>query len=293
MLDEEEARQNFDRLYGMWSNTVDKMVDYWPHESPFTDRLLLGFEIAEEKIDDFFRWTEKDAEAWAKHLEEQFQKPGHALDEELIQAYEDTEEALKNLKKTTFDTAKFMEEIWSETARNMQNAFSDFFYDAITGQLKTLEDYILSFANSMARTLSNILSAMLWQGIFAMLPTFGGPPILGPLEKHGGVYGKRGIIPFERGGIVDKPTIFPFASGVGVMGGAGPEAILPLTRTSGGELGVKSEGGGNTIVMNINAMDSESFEDFVSRNTESFLSPLIDAIEGGHRGVINPIRSIR
>jgi hypothetical protein len=298
MLDEEEARQSFDRLYAMWSNTVDKMVDYWPHESPFTDRLLLGFETAEEKIDDFFRWTKKDAEEWAKHLEEQFQRPGHALDEELIQAYEDTEEALKNLKQTTSDTAKFMEEIWSETARNMQNAFSDFFYDAITGQLKTLEDYILSFANSMARTLSNILSGMLWQGIFTMFPMGGGGggatgPSPGWWTKHGAAFGPQGKLSFAQGGVVDKPTIFPFASGVGMMGEAGPEAILPLTRTSGGDLGVKSEGSGNTIVMNINAMDSESFEDFANRNMESFLSPLKDAIEGGNRDIINPIRSIR
>lgn len=44
------------------------------------------------------------------------------------------------------------------------------------------------------------------------------------------------------GGIVDRPTIFPMANGVGLMGEAGPEAILPLTRI-GGQLGVRATGG--------------------------------------------------
>ena len=49
---------------------------------------------------------------------------------------------------------------------------------------------------------------------------------------------------FAKGGIVNQPTVFPFARGVGLMGEAGPEAIMPLTRTSSGDLGVKAEGGG-------------------------------------------------
>lgn len=54
-----------------------------------------------------------------------------------------------------------------------------------------------------------------------------------------------GALPFARGGvfsndIIDRPTAFP----LGIMGEAGPEAILPLTRNSRGELGVSSGGGG-------------------------------------------------
>jgi lambda family phage tail tape measure protein len=47
---------------------------------------------------------------------------------------------------------------------------------------------------------------------------------------------------YARGGIVDKPTVFPMARGVGLMGEAGPEAVMPLTRTSSGDLGVRAEG---------------------------------------------------
>ena len=64
----------------------------------------------------------------------------------------------------------------------------------------------------------------------------------------GNVYGKNGIVPFAKGGIVNRPTIFPFADGIGLMGEKGSEAILPLRRGRDGKLGVESSGGGGTIV---------------------------------------------
>lgn len=60
-------------------------------------------------------------------------------------------------------------------------------------------------------------------------------------NANGGVYGA--VTPFAKGGaftnsIVNKPTLFPFAKGTGLMGEAGPEAIMPLTRDASGRLGV-------------------------------------------------------
>lgn len=59
-------------------------------------------------------------------------------------------------------------------------------------------------------------------------------------NAHGNVYDQGGLVPFARGGVVSRPTVFPFASGVGLMGEAGPEAILPLERGASGDLGVKA-----------------------------------------------------
>ena len=53
--------------------------------------------------------------------------------------------------------------------------------------------------------------------------------------------------------------MFPFANGTGLMGEAGPEAIMPLTRGPGGRLGVEAHGGGagtTNIVVNVDASGS-------------------------------------
>ena len=62
---------------------------------------------------------------------------------------------------------------------------------------------------------------------------------------------------YAYGGIVKKPTLFPMANGIGLMGEAGAEAILPLRRGSNGKLGVQSTGGGfGNIVVNVDASGS-------------------------------------
>lgn len=52
----------------------------------------------------------------------------------------------------------------------------------------------------------------------------------------------KGLRKFAKGGIVDSPTAFSYGTGTsrGLMGEAGPEAILPLARGKGGALGVQA-----------------------------------------------------
>ena len=71
-------------------------------------------------------------------------------------------------------------------------------------------------------------------------------------SAKGNVFDTPGLSAYSNS-VVSSPTIFPFAKGAGLMGEAGPEAIMPLTRTSGGQLGVRalsSGGGGSNISIN-------------------------------------------
>lgn len=70
--------------------------------------------------------------------------------------------------------------------------------------------------------------------------------LLGSLfgSANGNAFGPGGVIPFATGGVVSSPTLFGFGGGrTGLMGEAGPEAILPLKRGRDGKLGVSSAGG--------------------------------------------------
>ncbi|MBH1921817.1 MULTISPECIES: phage tail tape measure protein [Serratia] len=62
-------------------------------------------------------------------------------------------------------------------------------------------------------------------------------------NAKGGVYASPSLSAFS-GQIVSNPTLFAFARGAGLMGEAGPEAIMPLKRGADGSLGVRAIGAG-------------------------------------------------
>ncbi|MEO0994387.1 MAG: phage tail tape measure protein [Pseudomonadota bacterium] len=77
----------------------------------------------------------------------------------------------------------------------------------------------------------------------------------------GGVLDQGKIRAFAKGGVVDRATLFPMKGATGLMGEAGPEAIMPLTRGPDGKLGVASSGssGGPVVNITIQTPDAESF----------------------------------
>lgn len=74
---------------------------------------------------------------------------------------------------------------------------------------------------------------------------------LSSINANGNVFsGGSQIQAYANGGVVGGPTTFPMAGGkTGLMGEAGPEAIMPLKRGSNGKLGVQMEGGGGQNVV--------------------------------------------
>lgn len=87
--------------------------------------------------------------------------------------------------------------------------------------------------------------------------------IIWPFAK-GGVVSGGSVKAFADGGVVGGPTYFGMRGGTGLMGEAGPEAIMPLKRLSGGRLGVSAEGGGGgretavTQTINIDARGAQA-----------------------------------
>lgn len=89
-------------------------------------------------------------------------------------------------------------------------------------------------------------------------------------------------MPFASGGIVNGPTKFPMRGGTGLMGEAGPEAIMPLARGADGRLGVRAAGGGAApvnVVMNITTSDVAGFQ----RSQSQIAAQVQKAIARGQR----------
>lgn len=101
--------------------------------------------------------------------------------------------------------------------------------------------------------------------------------------RDGGVFTGGRVTPFASGGVVSSPTYFPLRGGTGLMGEAGAEAILPLTRGADGRLGVAAQGGGATtnVTFNVTAPDAASFR----RSEAQVTSMLARAVGRGRRGL--------
>ncbi|HHR6217454.1 TPA: phage tail tape measure protein [Providencia alcalifaciens] len=128
------------------------------------------------------------------------------------------------------------------------NGFSSQLAETLTGGEASFRD----FTRSILKMLTEIaLKMSIVKGFEAF--GFGGGSVVA--NANGGVYNTPGLSAYS-GQIVSKPTLFPFARGAGLMGEAGPEAILPLRRGIDGKLGVvaaqsKHRASGITQVNNI------------------------------------------
>jgi len=97
----------------------------------------------------------------------------------------------------------------------------------------------------------------------------------------GGVYNSPSLSAYS-GGIYDKPQIFTFAKGIGIFGEAGPEAILPLKRTSSGELGVKAEASGavNVVVNNYTSAEVKTNIETLADGTRQIIMTIENVVKG-------------
>jgi TP901 family phage tail tape measure protein/lambda family phage tail tape measure protein len=159
-------------------------------------------------------------------------------------------------------------------AAGIGDAFSTSFKGIVSGSM-TAKEALASFFTSVAdmfldmaaQIITKMITMAILNAVLGVLP--GGDPAkaggdwigaVGRLSPNadGNAFGANGIIPFAKGGIVNSPTVFPFAKGIGLMGEAGPEAILPLKRGADGSLGVMASGGGGdvNVVVNVDAKGS-------------------------------------
>ncbi len=123
--------------------------------------------------------------------------------------------------------------------------------DALAGNVVDWKNWGSSILQEVSKILMNAaivnglksLSKSM-SGAGGWLGTVGGWISEAVANAKGGVYTSANLSAYSNS-IVDTPTYFAFAKGAGLMGEAGPEAIMPLTRAADGSLGVRAIGNVN------------------------------------------------
>ena len=227
--------------------------------------------------------------------------------------------ASEKLKAISEDEFSVVTEFGVQAAHNIQDAFSDFFYDAFTGELDTARDYFKAFTETITRAWSNMLSKMLMEsmqteslmkgikGIGGFLSgLFGGGSMAGSyagpasLATAGNV-GFTGL--WHSGGVVgrDSPAGFRetnssmFYNAPRLHSGLMPDefpAILQRGETvipKGKQETQQKETVNYNIV--IQAVDAKSFSDLTKRNPQAIIGPIVSAINDNNSSMRTSIRT--
>jgi phage-related minor tail protein len=165
---------------------------------------------------------------------------------------------LAKMRESLVYTGREVNALTNGISSGLRRAFDGVVFDGMK-----LQDALRGVAQSISQTaydiaikpVQNAVGGAIANGINGLI---GG---LMPFEK-GGAFASGRVTAFAKGGVVSAPTQFAMRGGEGLMGEAGPEAIMPLTRGPDGRLGVAASGGARavTVVMNIQTPDVAGFQ---------------------------------
>ena len=211
-----------------------------------------------------------DRDAAIKALDEQeLSEEQHAQAVSLIRQTAGAEivTEARRLVETTDKTTEATYKL-SDTFQGFGQVASSAFEDAIVKGGK-FSDMLNGLAEDIQRllirnTLNKFLDIAINAGGAALTGWLGGGTTTPTVQQHqaniqnilrgggttnalGNAFDHGNVIPFARGGVVSRPTVFPMARGMGLMGEAGPEAVVPLKRMPSGNLGVEGTAGGVTV----------------------------------------------
>ena len=234
-------------------------------------------ELKRQQIDEEDRQSQQarlSMSASVEDLEEEIALMGLAGDERAKQVQLlDMEQTMRNaLKGATQEQMLALEELHAKYKQLLDKAmeldlvkqstdaigesFGQAFESMVMGATSA-KDALKSFASAIIKELLQVLV------IKQMVAAISGG-LSSVFSAKGNAFDQGKVIPYASGGVVNRPTAFPMSGGnIGVMGEAGPEAIMPLKRGPGGKLGVMAAGGQVSKVVNvkfnIKTRDADSF----------------------------------
>ncbi|MFV8557605.1 phage tail tape measure protein [Sulfitobacter sp. SBS6] len=183
---------------------------------------------------------------------------------------------LRRMRSALAATGKDVATLEKGLSRGLRRAFDGVAFDGMK-----LSDALSTVARSMVNTTYNAAMKPVSDHVGGLISQGVGSLVQGILPfADGAPFSQGRVMPFAQGGIVSTATGFGMRGGMGLMGEAGPEAIMPLARGPDGKLGVKGgASGGTTVVMNITTPDAQGFQ----RSQSQIAAQLSRALNAGNR----------
>ncbi len=168
------------------------------------------------------------------------------------------------------------------SSQKVSQSLSKTFANAIVAG-KSFDQTLQGVLTSLSKMTLTAAIQPLTQGVASGLNSLITGMLAGLSGGAGSSIATAGVQPFADGGVVAQPTFFGSNGGLGLMGERGAEAILPLARGPGGQLGVVSQGqgGGASVTVNISTPDVNSFR----QSQVQVTGALARAVARGQRGL--------
>jgi hypothetical protein len=183
---------------------------------------------------------------------------------------------LRRMRTSLAATGKDVATLEKGLSKGLRQAFDGVVFDGLK-----LSDALTTVAQSMINTTYNAAIKPVTNHFGGLISQGVGSLVQGILPfADGAAFSQGKVMPFANGGVVNSATAFPMRGGTGLMGEAGPEAIMPLARGADGKLGVRGAGGGGaTVVMNILTPDVQGFQ----RSQSQIAAHMSRALSSGNR----------
>lgn len=201
----------------------------------------------ERKIEMLGKETDEIAALEAKYkLLDEAKKRGLDLDakqantgETLAQQIDRQAQSIGELTRE-YEQAKERADFFNEAQEDLKDGFLDAIVEG-----ENLAGVLEDLAKALAK--AAFQAALFGEGPFSSGGGGLGSFVTSLFSAKGNAFSAGGqVVPFARGGVVNGPTMFNMRGAkTGVMGEAGPEAIMPLVRGPNGKLGVSNVGGGS------------------------------------------------
>ncbi len=288
----EEEEKQIDWLY---ENGMLNMGEYYQRRA---DLIKQGLELA-------IRSYQNEYDQW-KSVWKQKVELAYGQQEKLTELYREQEnrnqELANNIAQAQREAATRVSAEYRKLAEDIRSTYFEPMKNGLRDFLDYSSDKFLDFKEVALNVLNDVYNSMVQKFITnkivgglssLVMGFFGSTHEVGhSLFAKGNVFSTAGLKPYLNT-IVSSPTLFKFAHGVGLMGEAGDEAIMPLRRTRSGNLGVETTGSGAPATVNVKIeLVNQSGQQLSAKQgqaswnaTEIIIPVVIDAIERNAMGL--------